>query len=88
MTSFVRIPTRIAIGSNLAIVFLSSLAAFIGKAVTGQIEWLMAIPIILTVIPSATLGGYVSHNIQVKILRKLLAVLIAGAALRIWLSII
>jgi hypothetical protein len=38
--SFVQIPTRIAIGSNLAIVLLSSTAGFIGKAATGQIEWL------------------------------------------------
>lgn len=88
MTSFVRIPTRIAIGSNLAIVFLSSLAAFIGKAATGQIEWLLAIPIVLTVIPAASIGGFVSHKIRVKNLRKLLAILIAVAALHIWLSII
>lgn len=86
MTSFVHIPTRIAIGSNLAIVLLSSAAGFLGKAFTGQIEWLLAIPIVLTVIPSTQLGGILSHRVPVVKLRKILGVLIAVAAVRILLS--
>ncbi|MCP3952246.1 MAG: sulfite exporter TauE/SafE family protein [Desulfobacterales bacterium] len=82
MTAYVKVPTRIAIGSNLAIVFLSSLAAFIGKAITGQIEWILSIPIVLTVLPAASVGGYVSQKVPVKWLRKLLAVLIGLAAVR------
>lgn len=74
MTSYVQIPTRVAIGSNLAIVLLSSLAGFIGKATTGQIEWLLTIPIVLTVIPAASIGGSVSRKVPVQDLRKLLAV--------------
>lgn len=88
MTSYVHIPTRIAIGSNLAIVLLSSLAGFIGKAVTGQIQWLMTIPIALTVIPAASLGGYISPKIPVQGLRRFLATLIALAALRMWHSLL
>jgi uncharacterized membrane protein YfcA len=84
MTAYVKIPTRIAIGSNLAIVFLSSLAAFIGKAITGQIEWVLSIPIVLTVLPAASVGGHISQKIPVKWLRKLLAVLIGLAAIRMW----
>ncbi|MCK5194831.1 MAG: sulfite exporter TauE/SafE family protein [Desulfobulbaceae bacterium] len=86
MTSYVQIPTRIAIGSNLAIVLLSSLAGFIGKAATGQIQWLMTIPIALTVIPAASFGGYVSQKIPVQGLRRLLAILIALAACKMWHS--
>ena len=88
MTSFVRIPTRIAIGSNLAIVLLSSLAGFIGKATTGQIEWLMAVPIVLTVVPAARVGSLVSRRVPVLGLRRALAVLIAIAAIRIWVSVL
>lgn len=62
MNAFVRISTRIAIGSNLAIVLLSSLAGFIGKATTGQIDWPMTLPIALTVIPAARLGSLVSRE--------------------------
>lgn len=88
MTSFVKIPTRIALGSNLAIVLLSTVAAFIGKTVTGQIEWLLALPIVLTVVPAALVGGMSSRRVPVLLLRRLLACLIGLAALRIWFSLI
>jgi uncharacterized membrane protein YfcA len=88
MTAYVKIPTRIAIGSNLVIVFLSSLAAFIGKATTGQIEWLLAIPVALTVLPAASVGGHISRKVPVQWLRKLLAVLIGLAAVRMWGSLL
>jgi len=88
MIFYVRIPTRIAIGSNLAIVLLSTSAAFIGKAATGQIEWVMTIPIIVTVVPAALLGGYFSSIVPVKKLRKILAVLIALAAIKMWYSVL
>jgi len=88
MIYFVKIPTRIAIGSNLVIVLLSSAAGFLGKAVTGQIEWLLAIPIILTVFPAARLGSYVSNKTPVLLLRRMLAVLIAAAAGKMWWSLL
>ena len=88
MTSFVQVPTRIAIGSNLAIVLLSSMAGFIGKATTGQIEWLMAVPIVLTVVPASRVGSLVSRRVPVLGLRRALAVLIAIAAIKIWVSML
>jgi uncharacterized membrane protein YfcA len=75
-------------GSNLAIVLLSTAAAFIGKAVTGQIEWLLAAPLLLTVVPAAHLGGRLSRRVPVVRLRRVLAVLIATAAVRIWMSVL
>ena len=86
MTSFVHIPTRIAIGSNLAIVMLSTTAGFIGKAATGQINWLLAIPIVLTVVPATQFGGIMSHRVPADQLRKILGVIIAAAAVRILIS--
>ena len=86
LTSFVRIPTRIAIGSNLAIVMLSTTAGFLGKAVTGQIEWLLSVPIVLTVIPATQIGGVLSHKVPVLKLRKILGILIAAAAVRVLIS--
>jgi hypothetical protein len=88
MTSFVKIPTRIAVGSNLAIVMLSTLAGFIGKAATGQIEWLLCVPIVLTVVPATYLGGLTSRKLPVLWLRRLLALLIAIAALRMCFSVL
>jgi uncharacterized membrane protein YfcA len=86
MTSYMKIPTRIAIGSNLAIVFLSSFAAFLGKAATSQIEWLLVLPIVLTVIPGAYIGAHASRKLSVGNLRTILAVCIAIAAVRITIS--
>jgi uncharacterized membrane protein YfcA len=86
MTAFVKIPTRIAIGSNLSIVLLSTLAGFMGKAATGQVAWILAIPIVLTVVPATYAGSRVSKKVPVAGLRKALAVLIALAAIRIWAS--
>lgn len=86
MTSFMQIPTRIAIGSNLAIIFLSALAAFLGKALTGQILWPLTIPIVLTVIPAAYFGGLISYRVPVARLRLLLAACIVGAALKVGIS--
>ncbi len=88
MIFYVKIPTRIAIGSNLWIVMLSSIAALISKAVTGQIQWLMTIPIFLTAIPFSILGGYVSAHVSVIWLRKILAGLIAVAAMWMWISLL
>jgi len=86
MTSYMQVPTRIAIGSNLAIVLLSSLAAFLGKAFTGQIVWALAIPIILSVIPAAHFGGLVSRRVPIAGLRMILAACIFIAAIRVGVS--
>jgi uncharacterized membrane protein YfcA len=88
MTTFVRIPTRIAVGSNLAIVLLSTTAALLGKAITGQIDWLLAAPLVLTVLPAAHIGGRLSRQVPVIRLRRLLAVLIGAAAIQIWVSVL
>jgi hypothetical protein len=88
MTSFMQVPTRIAIGSNLAIVFLSSLAAFMGKAFTGQIVWYLTVPIIVTVIPAAHLGSLVSRRVPIARLRMILAFCIFLAAIRIGISVV
>jgi uncharacterized membrane protein YfcA len=76
MTSFVQIPTRIAIASNLGIVFFSAMAGFIGKAFTGQIKWILSIP-----------GGLISRRVPVQVLRRILAVIIIAAVVRIGISI-
>ncbi len=87
MTSFVQIPTRIAIGSNLAIVTLATFAGFLGKAVSGQIEWWLTVPIIMATLPATFMGSMASKKISYVWLKWTLAILIATAAVRIWISI-
>ena len=88
MTSFVQIPTRIAIGSNLAIITLASSAGFLGKAVSGQIEWWFTIPVLVSTIPATFFGSLISKRVSFIYLKRILAVIIAFAAVRIWISIL
>ncbi len=88
MTSFVQIPTRIAIGSNLAIVTLSTSAGFLGKAISGQIVWWFTVPILISTIPATYIGSLASKRVSFVSLKRILAALIAVAAVRIWISII
>ncbi len=86
MTSYVKIPTRIAIGSNLAVVFLSSAAGVFGKGITGQIEWALTIPLVMASIPAARLGSLMSHRLPVLALRRILGLFIGAATVRVGLS--
>ena len=88
MTSYVQIPTRIAIGSNLAIVTMSTSAGFLGKAISGQIEWWYTLPILIATIPATYIGSLASKSVSFVWLKRILAFLIAVAAVRIWISIL
>jgi hypothetical protein len=87
MISYVHIPTRVAIGSNLAIVFLASVAGALGKAFTGQIEWSLTIPLVVSIVPAARFGSLVSKKTPVATLRRILAIFIGIATVRIGLSV-
>ncbi len=87
MLFVLKIPTRIALGSNLAIVFISALAGFVGKAATGQVPLILAIALVLGALPGAQIGGYVSKRTRPVMLRAILAGVIALAAARIWYDI-
>jgi len=88
MLYILKIPLRITIGSSLAIVFFSAISGFIGKAYSGQIVWYLALVITLGAIPGARLGGKISSLVPVKAIRLLLAVLISGSALKMWINIL
>ncbi len=86
MLYVLRIPTRVALGSSVAISFLSALAGFIGKWGTEQVPFLLALVLTLGAIVGAQAGGRISKYLQTVTLRTVLAVLIAGTALRISFS--
>jgi len=80
MLHVLRLPTRIVIGSNLALVFLSSLAGFAGKLATGQVPGILAVFLILGALPGAQIGSVLSHRTSPKLLRAALALVVAAAA--------
>lgn len=88
MLLILRIPTRMAIASSLAITLISSVAGSIGKITTGQVEYLPAAIIILAGLIAAPMGAKVSTKLNTKVLESLLAVLILGTAVKIWIDIL
>lgn len=82
MIYILRIPTRVALGSTMGIVFVSSIAGALGKLITFQVPYLLSAAVVAGTIPGARLGGLFSHRVPVKLLRWFLAVIISYAAIR------
>ncbi|MDI6744116.1 MAG: sulfite exporter TauE/SafE family protein [Thermodesulfovibrionales bacterium] len=82
-----KIPLRVALGSTLAIGLFSATAGLIGKAATGQVPFYMSIALLAGAIPMARLGGIAGKKMKTKFLRWLLALIISGTAIKVWLDI-
>ena len=82
-----KIPLRVTLGSTLAIGLFSSSAGLVGKIATGQVPFLMAVPLLVGAIPAAQLGSYVGKKTKTQYLRWILALIIAGTAIKIWMDI-
>lgn len=78
------IPVRVAVGSTLAIVAAAGISGGIGKAVTGQIDWMMALALVVGALPGAHAGARLSRRIPVGLLARLLGGLIAAIAIKMW----
>ena len=80
-----KVPLRVAMGSNLVIVFFGSVAGFIGKAATGQIPVALALALLAGVAPGSWIGSRLSHRAPVRALRLTLGALILMACIRmVW----
>jgi uncharacterized membrane protein YfcA len=83
-----KIPTRIAIGSNLVIAGVSTFSGFLGKLFTGQIPFLMALAVVVGAVLGA-LGGESAHGrASPRVLRYTYAAVIGLVALRIWITLL
>ncbi|MCZ6622985.1 MAG: sulfite exporter TauE/SafE family protein [Deltaproteobacteria bacterium] len=88
MIYVLKVPTRIAIGSNLVIAVLTTFSGFLGKLITGQIPFLMALPVVLGACLGA-LGGEWSHGrVSPEGLRYIYAAVIGTVALRVWITLL
>ena len=88
MIYILHIPTRVAIGSALAIGILSSIAVLAGRIGTSQIPYLMSIVLTLGVVIGAQLGSFISQRTPRLFLRRVLAVLISASAIKIWYELL
>ena len=83
-----KIPTRMTIATSLAITFISSIGGTIGKVATGQVEYFSAIIMIIASVIAAPLGAKAAGKMNTKLLQGILAILIAGTAVKIWMDIL
>jgi uncharacterized membrane protein YfcA len=87
MLYLLHIPTRICIGSALAIGILSSGAVLVGRLGTGQIPWQNSLILVAGVIIGAQLGSVLSQRTPRVVLRRVLAVVIFATAIKIGVNV-
>ena len=86
MLVVLKIPTRVTIATSLAITFISSIGTTIGKIATDQILYGPALIMIVASIIAAPLGAKIGQRMNTKALQWILAILILGTAIKIWLD--
>lgn len=85
---FLRVPPRVAIGTSLGIGLFGAIAALVGKAATEQIDPKLAAIVVLAAVVASPIGAWVSVRTRTHVLLRVLAVIVALAALRIaWSAI-
>jgi uncharacterized membrane protein YfcA len=87
MLYVLKIPLRVALGSTLAIGLFSSSAGLAGKVATGQVPYLMTLPLIIGAIPAARFGSIVGKKTNTRFLKWLLAAIIFATAVKVWSAI-
>ncbi|MCM3411382.1 sulfite exporter TauE/SafE family protein [Metabacillus litoralis] len=88
MLVVLKIPTRMTIASSLAITFISSIGATVGKITTGQVDYGPAAIMVIASLIASPLGAIAGKKINTKVLQVILALLIFVTAIKIWMDII
>lgn len=88
MLTVLHIPTRMTIATSLAVTLISSIGGSFGKLVTGQVDYLPALIMIVASLLAAPLGAKTGKNINTRVLQFILALLIAGTAVKFWFDIL
>ncbi|WP_019416184.1 sulfite exporter TauE/SafE family protein [Paenisporosarcina sp. TG20] len=88
MLVVLKIPTRVTIASSLAITFISSIGATVGKVSTGQVDYYPAAIMVIASLIAAPLGAMAGKKMNTRILQIILALLISGTAIKIWTDIL
>ena len=88
MIYVLKVPTRIAIGSNLVIAVLTTFSGFVGKLITGQIPFLLTLPVVLGACLGALVGEWSHGRVSPRALRYVYAAVIGTVALRVWITLL
>lgn len=88
MLVVLRIPTRVAIASSLAITFISSIGTTVGKVMGGHLLIMPSIVMVIASVIASPLGAKIGKRMNIKLLQWVLAALIAATVVKIWLDIL
>lgn len=83
-----RIPMRYVVGSSVGIVAVSAGAGLLGKAVTGQVDWILAAALVVGALPGGRVGAIVSRRTSPDRLGLVLGLVILAVAVRMWADIL
>lgn len=84
----VGLPTRVALGTVLAVGFPTSLAASVGKIATGQVPFMISAVVVLGAIVGAQAGSWLSARTSPRVLRWLYGALVSAIAAGLWWDIL
>lgn len=88
MLVVLKIPTRIAIASSLAITFISSIGSTTGKIMGSHLLLVPSIIMVLASLIAAPIGALISKQLNTKLLQWILIALISATVIKIWLDLI
>ena len=88
MIHVLKIPTRVTLGSTLAIVLFTAAFAMVGKVVTGQVPWPLAVALVLGAVPGAQAGAVASRRLRAGVLRWMVSVAVWGSVLQLWRQVL
>jgi len=83
-----KVPTRIAIGSNLVIAVFTTVSGFLGKLLTGQVPFFMAVAVISGAALGALIGERSHGQASPRVLRYVYAGVVGLVGIRIWLTLL
>lgn len=88
MLVVLKIPTRVAIASSLAITFISSIGTTTGKVLGGHLLLIPSLVMVVASVIASPLGARLGKTMNIKVLQWILAALITATVIKIWLDIL
>jgi uncharacterized membrane protein YfcA len=85
LTRWLRFPIKRAVGTSLAVVAMLAVPGTITHTVLGHIDWSIALPMIVGVVPGAMVGSRIAMRAHDRSIRIGFAVLLI--AIGLWLGV-
>ncbi|MEP7351611.1 MAG: sulfite exporter TauE/SafE family protein [Acidobacteriota bacterium] len=88
MLVILRLTLRVTVANSLGIIFCAALGGLLGRWGTQQVSASWLLVLLLTAIPGAIMGGYVSARITHKVLGHAMIALLVFASIQLWIKVL